>query len=153
MAKENDCANSNCDHEFDIATLMTELAEHKKKTDELTTQNKAATDKLAESDKKLKEATDTLDVYVKAEKKHLVEDIAKRSDLKADELDKKDIGELRIIQTAIDHVKVDGTVKPVRGAAGTSTKLDADPRGQNLFQIPIGRPKRNADGSVEWVVD
>lgn len=153
MAKEND--NTTCDHEFDIITLKTELAEQKKKVDEFTNQNADLAAKLDESNKKLKEATDTLTTYINAEKKHLVEDIAKRSDLKAEELDKKEIGELRIIQTAIDHVKVEGTVKSVRSAGTDKThEIPASAlTGSVTARMSVGRPKKNADGSIEWVVE
>jgi predicted nuclease with TOPRIM domain len=149
MAKENDYAD--CD-KFDIATLRTELATSTKKVDEFTAKNTELTTKLADAEKKAKEATDELNKYVEAEKKALADSIVKRTDFKAEDLKDKSVVDLRNIHSALDHFKVDGTVKPVRGSGSDGTKLDIDIRQSHDVIVPVGKPKRNADGSIEWVV-
>jgi predicted RNase H-like nuclease (RuvC/YqgF family) len=148
MAKENDCAE--CD-KVDIATLKTELAEQKKKNDEFTTQNKDLQAKLDEATKVAKAATDSLNQYRDAEKKALADSIIKRTDFKAEDLKDKSVEDLRNIHSALDHAKVDGTVKPVRGT-GADNKVEVDLRKPNDAILSIGRPERQADGSIKWVV-
>jgi polyhydroxyalkanoate synthesis regulator phasin len=148
MAKENDCAD--CD-KFDIATLKTELAASTKKVDELTTQGKDMQTKLDEATKVAKAATDSLNRYRDAEKKALVDSIVKRTDFKAEDLKDKSVEDLRNVHQALDHFKVDGTVKPVRGA-GADSKVEVDLRKANDVILAIGRPERQADGSMKWVV-
>ena len=142
-----------CD-ELDLATLQNENADLKKKLDEATGQVKTLTDKVTDLEKKVKEATDALDQYREAEKKALIDSIAQRSEFKAEELKDKPVEELRVIHLAIDKVKPPaGTVKNVRGAGdGAARNVTADGRIDTTKSV-MGRPKRNADGSVTWVVD
>jgi phage shock protein A len=149
MSKEcNDC------DELNLATLQNENADLKKKLDEATGQVKTLTDKAAELEKRIKEATDALNAYKEAEKKALIDSIVQRSEFKADELKDKPVEELRVIHLAIDKVKPPaGTVKNVRGAGdGAARNLTADGRIDTTKSV-MGEPKRNADGSVTWVVD
>jgi hypothetical protein len=135
--------------------MQNENADLKKKLDEATTFGKDLTTKLADSDKKVKEATDALNLYKEAEKKALADSIIKRSEFKADELKDKTVEELRTIHVTIDKVKPpEGTVKNVRGAGdGAPTALNVNAAGQiDTTKSIMGNPKRKADGSFEWVV-
>jgi formate-dependent nitrite reductase cytochrome c552 subunit len=150
MAK--DCKD--CD-ELDIATLQNANADLKTKVDALDGQVKDLTAKLADSDKKVKEATDALGTYKAAEGKALIESITQHSQLKADELKDRSVEDLRIIHMAIDKAKpAEGTVKNVRGADGSkSTRANVTADGKLDSGISImGIPVRQADGSIKWEV-
>jgi hypothetical protein len=149
MDKCNDC------DELNLATLQNANADLKTKVDALDVQVKDLTAKLADSDKKVKEATDALNLYKEAEKKALVDSITQRSQFKVDELKDKTVEDLRVIHLAIDKAKPpEGTVKSVRGADGTAStrpNITADGKldvGISLMGIPV----RQADGSVKWEV-
>ena len=147
MGKEcNDCDDLN------VATLKNELAAATKKIDDLTTQNKELTGKVTDAEKKAKDANDELTKYKEAEKKGLAESILKRSDFKAEDLKDKSVEDLRTIHAAIDHVKIEGTVKNVRGA-GDKLPLNMTADGKiDPTKSVMGNPVRQADGSIKWVV-
>jgi hypothetical protein len=150
LGNEKDCKE--CD-ELDLATLKNELTDTRKKVDDLTAQNKELTGKLEASEKKAKEAGDTLNQYREAEKKALLESIVKRSDFKPEDLKDKSVEELRTIHTTIDHVKPPdlGTVKNVRGAGDGASSLPANFTADGKIDITkslVGAPKKGADGRV-----
>jgi len=153
-AEKMDKECKDCD-ELDLATLQNENADLKKKLDEATGQVKTLTDKVTDLEKKVKDATDALNQYREAEKKALIDSIAQRSEFKADELKDKPVEELRVIHLAIDKVKPPaGSVKNVRGAgdgASTGPNVLSDGRIDTTKSV-MGRPKRNADGSIIWEV-
>jgi hypothetical protein len=144
---------NDCD-ELNLVTLQNDNADLKKKVDEAAVQVKDLTGKLADSEKKAKDATDALNLYKEAEKKALMDSITQRSQFKADELKDKSVEELRTIHVTIDKVKPpEGTVKNVRGADGASPapNITADGRIDTTKSI-MGNPVRQADGSIKWVV-
>jgi hypothetical protein len=148
MSKDN--PETICD-ELDLAALKVELAEARKKADESTQKATEFERKLADAEGKLKTTTDTLNVYLEAEKQGLVKAIADKTDLQPEELSKRSVDELRIINSTIDHVKVEGTVKSVRGADGNSTPTIPSLRDGPVTAImKLGTPKRTADGSITW---
>jgi predicted RNase H-like nuclease (RuvC/YqgF family) len=151
MAKENDCEN--CD-KFDIAALRNEIADTKKKLDEFTAKNTELQGKLTAAEKTGKEATDSLNQYREAEKKALLDSIAKRTDFKVDDIKDKSVEELRTINATVDHIKPpEGTVKNTRGAGEPLPKNRAADGRIDPTKSIMGNPKRNADGSFTWVVD
>jgi len=145
-----------CD-QLDVIALKQAVDEYKKQVDTLTTQNKDLTAKQADADKKLKEATDALNQYKEAEKKGLVEDIAKAADYKPEDLAKKPVEELRVIHDAISKVKKasDASVKNVRNAGGAlptlAPNITADGKIDPTKSI-MGNPVKQADGSFKWVI-
>lgn len=151
LTKDKDCTG--CD-ELDIATLQNANTELKTKVDGLDVQVKDLTAKLTDSDKKVKEATDALNLYREAEKKALVDSITQRSQFKADELKDKSVEDLRVIHLAIDKAKPpEGTVKSVRGADGASPAPNITTDGRiDTTKSLMGLPVRQADGSFKWVV-
>lgn len=151
LGKETDCKD--CD-ELNLTALKNELDDARKKLDDVTAQNTELTAKLEASEKKAKEAGDALNQYREAEKKALLDSITQRSEFKADELKDKSVEDLRTIHLAIDKVKPAGTVKNVRGAgdgASTAPNILADGRVDATKSV-MGKPKRNADGSITWEV-
>ena len=150
MAK--DCKD--CD-DLDIATLQNVNADLKAKVDVQDIQIKDLTGKLADSEKKVKEAGDALGIYKAAEGKALIESITQHSQFKADELKDKTVEDLRVIHLAIDKANPpEGTVKSVRGADGSkSTRANITADGKLDPRISImGIPVRQADGSIKWEV-
>jgi hypothetical protein len=146
--------NSDCD-DLDAAALKASLDEANTKIQKLEADLNTATAGKTEAEKKAKDATDELTKYQEAEKTALVDSISKRSDFKAEDLAKKTVDELRTIHLAIDHVKVEGTVKNVRGA-GDSTpikapNITADGKIDTRVSV-MGQPVKQADGTIKWVV-
>jgi len=146
MGKETDC------DDVDKAALRHDLAEATKKlTDAETLVTKLTTDKT-DAEKKAKDATDELDKYKAAEKTALIDSITKRSDFKTDDLKAKTIEDLRTMRQAIDHVKIEGTVKSVRKAGDVErVNITADGKIDPSKSL-MGNPVRQADGSFKWVV-
>jgi len=142
----------NCDcQDLDLAAIKTELADYKSKVDAVTRERDELRAKLEAAEKAGKDAVAMLDEYRAAEKKALVESIMKHSEFKADELNEKSVEELRLIHTAIDRVKPQGTVKNVRGTDGETrignVPISADGRIDNT-KSPVGYPKRGTDGRI-----
>jgi cell division septum initiation protein DivIVA len=149
----NDKCKDNCD-ELDFAAMQNDNADLRKKVDAFDAQIKDLTAKAADSEKKAKDANDILDKYIAAEKSSLVDSISKRSEFKADELAGKTVEELRVISVALDKAKPpEGTVKNVRGADGAPARSNVMADGRiDATKSLMGSPKRNADGSIEWIV-
>ncbi len=149
--KNEDC--SSCD-QFEALALKNEMDTLKKERDTLTGQNKELSTKVADSDKKLKEATDALNGYKEAEKKALVDSIVAKTEFKADDLGKKPVEELRVIYDAIEKVKKagsDATVKNVRSAGDNAppTRLNVSTDGRiDPTKSLMGHPKKGADGLI-----
>jgi len=151
MPKENDCEN--CD-KFDVIALKNEIADQKKKVDDLTAKNTDLQGKLTTAEKAGKEATDSLNQYREAEKKALLDSIVKRTDFKLDDIKGKSVEELRTIHSTVDHIKPpEGTVKNTRPAGDNLPKnVMADGRIDPTKSI-MGQPQRQADGSIKWIVN
>lgn len=153
---ENNMTKDECKdcEDLNIATLQNDNADLKKKVDELTKLNTDLTTQVADRDKKVKDASDALNLYREAEKKGLVGSITQRTEFKADELKDRTVDELRVIHLAIDKVKPPpGTVKNVRGADGVSAAPNILSDGRlDLTKSMMGHPVRQADGSYKWVV-
>lgn len=114
----------------DVAKLREILTAENPDVDELQAKN-------AELENTLKEAADTLQMFVDNQKTELIHEITQTTNLNADELKKMSLDNLRLIKATVDSMKDKGNTKGVKAAgSGVNTGVDSTFTLSDLYQKP-----------------